>query len=98
MRRESIEMQSRNADLTIVQLSLRTTKAAQTCPAVKVSAVFCSQLRRFVAATVDHLKKQTLNGVPLFEALMMTTLCALGQCSPALQELQVAELAFKAAL
>ena len=88
-------MQSRNADLTIVQLSLRTTKAAQTCPAVKVSAVFCSQLRRFVAATVDHLKKQTLNGVPLFEALMMTTLCV--HSDNALQELQVGELAFKAA-
>ena len=24
---------------------------------------------------MDHLKKQTLNGVPHFEALMMTTLC-----------------------
>jgi hypothetical protein len=40
VRRDSIEVQSRNADLTIVQRSLRATKAAQTCQAVKVSAVF----------------------------------------------------------
>ena len=40
VRRESIELQSRNADLTIVQRSLRATKAAQSCQAAKVSAVF----------------------------------------------------------
>ena len=32
-------------------------------------------MRHFVAATVAHLKKQTVNGVPLFEAQMLTTLC-----------------------
>ena len=32
-------------------------------------------MRHFVAATVVHLKKQTVNGVPLFEAQMLTTLC-----------------------
>ena len=32
-------------------------------------------MRHFVAATVAHLKKLTMNGVPLFEAQMLTTLC-----------------------
>ena len=52
-------------------------------------------MRHFVAATVAHLKKQTVNGVPLFEAQMLTTLCVHSDNAP--QELQVAELAFKAA-
>ena len=38
--------------------------------------MICSySMRHFVAATVAHLKKQTVNGVPLFEAQMLTTLC-----------------------
>ena len=32
-------------------------------------------MRHFIAASVKHLKEQTVSGVPLFEAQMFTTFC-----------------------
>ena len=32
-------------------------------------------MRHFIAASVKHLKEQTVSGVPLFEAQMFTVLC-----------------------